>query len=132
MTTMKAILLAAVTMLFGGFVGAVLGARYSTWKEGHVVAEAGGGTLKIREIPTQFPSLNDGHAYRCEVWSQNLLCKATMLRYEDFSAQPGKCSIEILSPSLAIFHIDGYDIECTRYGMSDDTHSTSAWKRLNE
>ncbi len=132
MTTKAAILLAFVTLVLGGVFGAALGAWYSTWQQGTIVAEANSDTLKLRQIPTNPPGLNDSYAYRCEVWSQGLLCKATILHYADFAAQPGKCSIEVISPSRALFHIDGYDIECTDYGTGSDTHSNSTWRRLNQ
>jgi hypothetical protein len=132
MTTKAAISLAVVTLVLGGIIGAALGARYSSWQQGSVVAEAGSGTLKIRQIPTNPPGLNDSYAYRCEVWSGGLLCKATILHYADFAAHPSKCSIEVVSPSRALFHIDGYDIECTDYGIGSDTHSNSTWRRLNQ
>jgi hypothetical protein len=131
-TTRAAISLAAMTLVLGAVIGFALVPRYSSWQEGSVIAEAGSGSLKLRQIPTDSPGLNDSYVYRCELWSQGLLCKATILHYADFAAQPSKCSIEVVSPSRAIFHIDGYDIECADFGFGSDTHSDSTWRRLNQ
>jgi hypothetical protein len=129
MTTKQSISLACVTL----FAGAALGASYSTWQQGSAVAEANYGvTLKIRQIPNRLPGSNDSPVFRCEVWSGRFLCKATILQYASFAPQRDKCSISILSQSRAIFHIDGYDIECTDYNIGSDTHSNATWKRLNQ
>jgi hypothetical protein len=132
MTNRTAIALAVVTLALGGAMGAALGTLYSSWQQGSVVAEAESGTFKLRQLPTRPPGLNDSYAYRCEVWSQGLLCKATILRYADFAAQPDKCSIDVVSPSRVLFHIDGYDIEWTGDNMGSDTHSNSTFRRLNQ
>ena len=132
MTTSKPIALAVFTLLLGGFVGFAFGARYSTWHQGSIVAEAKSGYLKIRQIPTHLPGLNDSYAYRCEIWGDGLLFKATTLYYRDFAAQAGKCSIDVLSSSRAIFHIDGYDIECTNWGLGSDRECDATWTRLNQ
>ena len=53
---------------------------YTSWAGGSVIASApgdGGYTFRVRQIPLRPPGLNDGYAYRCEVWRGRVLVQAS-------------------------------------------------------
>lgn len=111
-------------------LGFFFGSSYSRWTQGVVIAEDASGDFKIRQIPAQPPGLNDGYAYRCEVWQDGRLQGASTLLHPDFAAQPGKCHIEVTSPSRVVFDVDGYKIEYA--GSSGDSPATATWKQLDQ
>lgn len=122
----SSVLLACLTL----GLGFLAGSHYSRWKQGVVIAEADSGRFKIRQIPTHTPGLNDSYAYRCEIWHDGVLQKATTLAYADFAASPGKCRVESPSPPGVVFDVDGYKIECA--GGSSDKPADTTWKQLGQ
>jgi hypothetical protein len=91
---------------------------YTSWAGGSVIYTVPGHgrhTLKIRQIPLQPPGLNDGYAYRCEVWAGAILVQASTYTQDSWTAT--RVSIT-QSAGKVVFHLDGYDIAGPSPGIS--------------
>ena len=93
---------------------------YTSWAGGSVIASApgdGGYTFRVRQIPLRPPGLNDGYAYRCEVWRGRVLVQASTYTQDSWTTQ--RVSITP-GASQVTFHIESYDIVCRSFGISAD------------
>jgi hypothetical protein len=93
---------------------------YRSWAGGSVISSVpgeGGYTFRIRQIPLQPPGLNDGYAYRCEVWRGRTLVQASTYTQDSWTARnvsitPGRDQV--------VFHVESYSIVCRSIGISAD------------
>jgi hypothetical protein len=108
-----------------------VGIWYVSWGRGTVFArrDAGGVTLRIRQIPVRAPGFNSEFAYRCEIWRKGVLFKATTQIADGFIANRERCSIEVVSSKRAVFHLDGYRITCDEFVPYGDTPAETTWSR---
>ena len=93
---------------------------YSSWAGGSVISSVpgdGGYTFKVRQIPRQPPGLNDGYAYRCEVWLGRILVQASTYTQDSWIAR----TVSITpSANQVVFHVESYNIVCRPFGISAD------------
>lgn len=93
---------------------------YASWAGGSVIASApgeGGYTFRVRQIPLRPPGLNDGYAYRCEVWLGRVLVQASTYTQDSWTAR--RVSITP-GANQVTFHVESYDIVCRSFGISAD------------
>ena len=90
---------------------------YSVWAGGSVICNAAEGphTFKIRQIPLKPPGLNDGYAYRCEVWSGSILVQAMTYTQDSWTASHVSIT---QNEGRVVFHLDGYNISGPYPGIS--------------
>ncbi len=100
------------------------------WHSGVVVASAqsSSGTsfpgtdlrCTIREYPRSgVPLSGDGHFYSCEVRWRQVLLAASAYGWDSYTAK--QCSVEITSPTAAVFTIGDYRIRCSDIGWEGAT-----------
>jgi hypothetical protein len=119
--------------LFVVFVIALV-AGYLSWRRGMLIAELSHqeySVFYIRQIPMRPPGLNDGYAYRCEVWSQGILMKAATYRWDSFTASSASIALDYQDPrnprdDAVVFNIGEIRIKCTPYFPWDHSEWTSA------
>lgn len=91
---------------------------YVSWAGGYVIYSVsgdGGYTFRIRQIPLQPPGLNDGYAYRCEVWRNRILVQASTYAQDSWTAR----NVSITpGADQVVFHIESYNIVCRSIGIS--------------
>ena len=93
---------------------------YTAWAGGSVVASIpgdGGYVFSVRQIPLRPPGLNDGYAYRCEVWLGRILVQASTYTQDSWTAR--KVSITP-GTNQVVFHVESYNIVCKSVGISAD------------
>ena len=93
---------------------------YTSWADGSIICSVqgdGGYTFKIRQIPLEPPGLNDGYAYRCEVWRGHLLVQASTYTQDSWTAHNVSITPGV---NQVIFHVEYYDIVCKSIGISAD------------
>lgn len=93
---------------------------YISWAGGSVISSVsgdGGYSFKVRQIPLHPPGLNDGYAYRCEVWRGRILVQASTYAQDSWTAR----TVSITPGSdQVVFHVEGYNIACRPFGISAD------------
>ena len=107
MSARTCVIVLAVALVLGGSSWA-----YREWFGGWVIAHAEGEgrySFKIRKVPLSPPGVNDGYVYRCEVWSGDVLVRASAYTEDSWIARrvsitPGQTQV--------VFQLDDYHITC--------------------